>query len=274
MDGRKQSGNKSAVWRIILDMRFALILVLLCLFFASCSAQKTEGPKPAAKGAAGKPVVLVELFTSEGCSSCPPADEALTYLSKLEMADVEIVTLAFHVDYWDGPAWRDRFSSHSYTERQEEYAKRLKIDSTYTPQMVVDGQREFVGSDLRKATAAFAEEVKVQKGSVTAVLAKEKVKISVSGLPDHEKATVYLAIAEDGLFSKVSGGENAGNQLEHTSVARQLTAIGTIEGGAGKADFSTDIKLDQEWKPENLNYIVIVQEDKSRKVIAVGKAAK
>lgn len=256
-------------------MRSGLILFALCVFFTSCSAQKAETPKPLNLDKnAPKPVVLVELFTSEGCSSCPPADKALTYLSKQEITDVEIVTLALHVDYWDGPDWRDKFSSRSYTERQEEYERILKAGSTYTPQMVVDGQTEFVGSDLRKATAALAEAVKVEKGRVAAAIDKNKLTIGVSGLPGHEKATVYLAISEDGLVSNVQGGENLGSRLEHTSVVRKLSEVGSIDAGASRSDLSAEVKLDPEWKAENLNYVVFVQEDKSRKIIAVGKAAR
>jgi hypothetical protein len=251
------------------------VLIVVCLFFASCSAQKGEQAEPASPQINGvKPIVLVELFTSEGCSSCPPADQALAYLAMQELADVELVTLALHVDYWDSRAWRDKFSSHAYTERQQEYARRFRIGSTYTPQMVVDGQTEFVGSDLRKATAAIGQVVKAQKGRIEAVFDGRNLSIKITDLPQHDKASVYIAVTESELVSDVKGGENDGRRIEHSSVVRSLTQVGSIDAKNGSSDLTTDVKIDPAWKTGNLKIIVFVQEDKSRKIIAVGKAAK
>jgi hypothetical protein len=256
-------------------MKIATLAFVLCGFFSSCSAQKAENTGPDGLVKTGvKPVVLVELFTSEGCSSCPPADKALAFLAKQELPDAEIVTLALHVDYWDSPAWRDKFSSHAYSGRQEEYSRRFKLGSNYTPQMVVDGQTEFVGSDLRKATEAIGQALKAKKGRIDVVSDKGKLSIKVADLPGHEKASVFVAISEDGLVSNVGGGENDGSRLEHWSVVRKLTEAGKIEAGAESSNLGADLKLDQDWKMENLNFVVFVQEDKSRKIIAVGKAVR
>src|SRR5205807_1864042 len=113
--------------------------------------------KPA-PGPAQRKAVIVELFTSEGCSSCPPADELLGRIGGQESLNgATIIPLGFHVDYWNSLGWQDRFSSHAYTERQEQYVRKFKLEGPYTPQMVVDGASEFVGNSSLRAQAALAE---------------------------------------------------------------------------------------------------------------------
>src|SRR5215212_735890 len=131
-----------------------VFLVLLGVQFLGCSASVDNEPQLSSQPAAtqtdprSRPAVLVELFTSEGCSSCPPADRNLAFLENQQpVTKAEIVTLAFHVDYWDRLGWKDRFSSPLFSRRQEDYAQAFKLDSNYTPQMIVDGKTEFVGFD-------------------------------------------------------------------------------------------------------------------------------
>jgi len=117
--------------------------------------------------------VLVELFTSEGCSSCPPADKLLARLQRQQpAAGALIIPLSEHVDYWDGASWRDPFSSPAFTARQGAYVRALRAQDTYTPEMVVDGQAEFVGSD---------EDAALNSISAAAEVRKAKVEVSVSG---------------------------------------------------------------------------------------------
>ncbi len=112
-----------------------------------------------------KSPVLVELFTSEGCSSCPPADRVLAQLeTEQPNKNAEIITLALHVDYWDNLGWKDKFSSALYSQRQSVYGQALKLNQVYTPQMVVDGQKQFVGSNLSEANKAITESAKIRKG--------------------------------------------------------------------------------------------------------------
>ncbi len=136
--------------------------------------------------------VLVELFTSEGCSSCPPADRVLAQLEKERTtADAEIITLALHVDYWNYLGWKDEFSSSVYSQRQNGYAEKFNLDSIYTPQMVVDGQNQFVGSNLGTAQKAISEAAKSQKANIeissVADLKNPKLKVNISDLPAHDK---------------------------------------------------------------------------------------
>src|SRR5215510_8058277 len=189
----------------------AFLLLLFCTaFFGSCawetSATPTSVPVDTKSEPAQKQPVLVELFTSEGCSSCPPADRALAVLEKQQPVNgVDVITLEFHVDYWDGPGWKDPFSSASFTQRQEQYAVAFKLDSDYTPQMVVDGQAEFVGSDAGKAAKTIEKLASESKGTLKANMGPESVEVVIKDVADNSSATVYLATVEDDLTSNVSG---------------------------------------------------------------------
>lgn len=219
-----------------------------------------------------KNAVLVELFTSQGCLSCPPADRVLTRLEKEQPnGDAEIITLSLHVDYWDSLGWKDEFSSAMFSRRQDIYGHKFRISSIYTPQMVVDGQTQFVGSKIEEAVKAVTENAKNKKAAIELSLTENNLKVKISEVPPHENATVFLAVAEDNLASKVSRGENSGKKLEHTSVVRELKSIGMLL--PAQNDFSADaaVQLQPVWKRENLKFVVFVQENQSRKILGVGK---
>lgn len=252
------------------------ILFLICLLFASCSMQKVESQKlseiPKSENQNQKSFVLVELFTSEGCSSCPPADKNLAFIEQEQpYMQAEVVTLAFHVDYWDYIGWKDEFASPLFTKRQEIYSQKLKLDSTYTPQMIVDGKTQFVGSDAGKAANAIVLAAKEQKAKVEIFPGKDKLKINISDVPKHENATVYLAISENNLASNVKRGENSGRKLEHSSVVRELKALGSISAEQNSFENESVIQLNKEWKKENVKFVVFVQENESRKIIGVSR---
>ncbi|MCY7375608.1 MAG: DUF1223 domain-containing protein [Pyrinomonadaceae bacterium] len=223
---------------------------------------KTDKKKP----------VLVELFTSEGCSSCPPADVNLSRIEKEQpVADVEVITLSLHVDYWNSLGWKDEFSSPIYSRRQQIYSQALKLDSNYTPQMIVDGRTEFVGSNEEKTNKAIAEAAKNQKATVEILQDADKFKIKLSDIPTHETATVFLAVAEDNLASNVRRGENSGRRLAHTSVVRELISLGTLTAEQKTLEVETALQIQSNWKRENLKIVVFVQENVSRKVLGVNQ---
>lgn len=216
--------------------------------------------------------VLIELFTSEGCSSCPPADVNLSRIEKEQpVAGAEVITLSLHVDYWNSLGWKDEFSSPLYSRRQQLYSQALKLDSNYTPQMVVDGRTEFVGSNEDRANKAIAEAAKNPKATVEITQDAEKVKIKLSDIPTHENATVFLAVTEDNLASNVRGGENSGRRLNHTSVVRELTSLGMLSAAQKSLDMETALQIQPNWKRENLKIVVFVQENASRKVLGVNR---
>lgn len=177
--------------------------------------------------------VLVELFTSEGCSDCPPAD---ALLGKLDSP--QVIVLSEHVDYWNRTGWTDPFSSAQFSQRQNEYAARFRIDSIYTPQMVVDGSAQFVGSDSSRAREAIAAAAKQPKTEVSVSVMGSKTNVRVG---EHNGAVlVYLAVAQDKATSNVRAGENRGRELHHVAVVRSLTQIASLKPGQ---TFEQDIEI-------------------------------
>ncbi|MGD9628924.1 MAG: DUF1223 domain-containing protein [Pyrinomonadaceae bacterium] len=232
----------------------------------------TELAQPRSYDGERRPV-LVELFTSEGCSSCPPADRQLTFLQeKQPVAGAEVVSLAFHVDYWDRLGWKDRYSSRSFSDRQNAYTIAKGLDSNYTPQMIVDGETQFVGSNGQKATEAVMAAAGSAKGTIRLNASDANIEISIDELPSHEAATVLLAVAEDGLETDVLSGENGGQRLLHTGVVRSLTTIGRV--AAGEAAFKASIPFPEVAgiKAGKTRFVVFVQEVGRMRVLAVGTA--
>lgn len=178
----------------------------------------------------GEPI-LVELFTSEGCSSCPPADALLTRISGKRLPSGRpIVTISEHVTYWNRTAWMDPFSSDIVTQRQEDYVDRLHVDSgVYTPEMVVNGVTQFVGSDERALDNALknADGVKsgvtIRFGAVTQEKGSADVQFVMSGdVKRAKRIDVYAFVTDDEDQVHVGGGENADRVLTHVSVARSM----------------------------------------------------
>jgi hypothetical protein len=254
------------------------VVILLSIVLGSCALQAVDGGQnvvtgssPIADGGERHPI-LVELFTSEGCSSCPPADRNLTFLENQQpVAQAEIITLAFHVDYWDRLGWKDRFSSAQFSERQGDYTNAFKLDSNYTPQMIVDGSSEFVGSDSGKAAKEIRNAIGTAKASIELDTDANHVKMKIANAPKHSDATVYAAIAEDGISSRVERGENSGKTLEHVSVVRELKTVGTLTADKNEAELSSDFRIGSDWKRENLKVVVFIQENESKKVLGVGR---
>ncbi len=174
--------------------------------------------------------VLVELFTSEGCSSCPPADEFLRTLDAAQpVAGVRLIVLGEHVDYWDDQGWRDIYSDHNFTVRQDNYVNRMGLKSSYTPQIVVDGSAECSGNDPKRAIDAIEKaraqsKVSLQISSATVANGKLSAHIESDTLPAN--AEVFVALALDHAESQVLRGENSGHHLEHVAVARNFVKVG------------------------------------------------
>ena len=183
--------------------------------------------------------VLVELFTSEGCSDCPPADRLLEQLDQAQpVPGAQVIVLSEHVDYWDRQGWKDPFSAHFFSERQEEYARRLRLEGPYTPQMVVDGVTEFVGSNGRRALAAIGAASRSPKSRVRLEhLSGAAVRVEVDALPGHASG-VYLAVVQKTGASEVLRGENRGRSLHHVSIVRRIEALGKT---SSRAPFVKDI---------------------------------
>ncbi len=231
---------------------------------------------------ASRQAVLVELFTSEGCSSCPPADRLLADLARTQpIAGTEIVILSEHVDYWNRLGWTDPFSSADFSRRQSDYAGVFGSHRVYTPQMVVDGQFEFVGSDARQARRAMEKAAGRPKGAMAVAFSHKAgessaaLDVNVTNLPQPlaGPVNVWLAVAEDDLETSVVRGENAGKRLKHAAVVRRLEKIGEIKAGsAAPLSWSRDVRLDPIWKTSNLRAVVFLQERDSRRIVGVAAA--
>lgn len=245
--------------------------LVVCLMFLGCDVQPVESKafsQKSSKPDNQKSKVLVELFTSEGCSSCPPADRALAFLQKEQPnSEAEIITLAFHVNYWDNLGWRDKFSSQKFTERQQFYARIFNLSSIYTPQMVIDGSSEAVGSNLGKVQQKITEALKSAKANLKISILENKVAVNITEIPPHRNSTVFMAIAENNLISSVTAGENSGNNLEHISVVRELKVIGTLKKNDSTFEKITDFSLSPIWKIENLKIIFFVQDNENGKIL-------
>ncbi len=231
-----------------------------------------ETAQPESLPSTAKSPVLIELFTSEGCSSCPPADKNLIYLNdKQPFPQAEVITLALHVDYWNRLGWTDVFSSPQYSERQGFYAEKFKHDGVYTPQMVVDGQKEFVGGSLDEARKAISAAAESPKANVELSAADGKLRVKISALPNHSLADVFVAVAEDNLSTNVRNGENGGRTLPHTSVVRELKTIGKVAAEKDSFESETPFQLQSSWKKQNLKFVVFVQNEQTGQIIGAGQ---
>jgi hypothetical protein len=217
--------------------------------------------------------ILVELFTSEGCSDCPPADAVLQKLIETQpVGGAEIIGLGQHVDYWDRQGWKDRFSSAALTNRQQIYATRFRNESIYTPQIVVDGRLELVGSDAAAARRAIERSLSTLHGAVriavdTMTADRMGVSVRASDLPAPgrgDRADIVVAVTEDELRSDVKRGENHGRVLTHAAVVRYMATIG--EAGASPAQ--ANIPLAADWQRDRLKVVAFVQELHGRGILA------
>jgi hypothetical protein len=244
---------------------------VLAIFLATGVCLTLLLAKTPQTGEPGKAVV-VELFTSEGCSSCPPADELLGHLRQdLAGKNIQVIPLGFHVDYWNSLGWKDRFSSADYSRRQEQYTQSLRVDGPYTPEMVVDGAVEFVGNDAGHAQRSIREAAsQPEVATVKISSAADQLAVQVKAQGSAKDAQVVLAITEDNLTTQVGSGENGGRTLHHAAVVRELRQLGRLHEGSFEANVA--LKLDKDWKRNDLRAVIFVQEGGTGK-IAPGKIA-
>jgi hypothetical protein len=263
-------------------LAFPIVVVVAAAFLALVPLRylriASADPRPIGDATPRTPV-LVELFTSEGCSDCPPADALLEKLDRSQpVRNAQLVVLSEHVDYWNDIGWKDPYSSHEFSVRQGDYAHRFRLDGPYTPQMVVDGEAQFVGSDERRAIeaiegAAKAEKVPVSLSSIhlEGITLAVRVESGTLASPGSSgSAKVLVALADDSDQTNVSRGENAGRILTHVAVVRALTQVGTIDPGGA---FSRDVKVSTEnANARHLRVVAIVQEMATGRILGVGSA--
>lgn len=223
----------------------------------------------------GNRVALLELYTSEGCSSCPPADRFISSLKAAGISDKQLIPVAFHVTYWDYIGWKDRFAKKQHDERQRELAQKNKSTTVYTPQFVLAG-------DDYRSYATFSEDVNrlvAERATVELVLTAHdlpdkrgadrlqlnlKTDISASEVKD---VGYYLAVVEDNLASQVSDGENEGEQLHHDYVVRQFLGPFFQSKPENQMNREQTIVLAPEWKREDLSFVAFAENPHTGEVL-------
>lgn len=233
----------------------------------------TAGARQAPRAPASSPVVVAELFTSEGCSSCPPADAVLRDLADGSLTPgIQVIALGEHVDYWDHEGWRDPFSSALFSVRQTAYDTRVfHANTIYTPQLIIDGQTQLIGSERAKVRAAVAAAARQPKVPL-AVRARRSVDgstidVTVVGSAAEGPNDLVLAVTEDRLVTEVKTGENGGRVLSHTGVVRLLRSA-RVESGALSRELA--VRFDRRWNPVHLSVVALLQDRASWRVIGAG----
>lgn len=232
----------------------------------------------------GRVPVVVELFTSEGCSSCPPADEVLAKLARMQnISNARVIVLGEHVDYWNNLGWVDPFSSPQFRARQNDYAQAFKVDSVYTPQMVVNGRAEFTGDDMNRAVSEIGRAAAQPSATVTlkatrsatdqelfdlAVNIRDLPSINIRGKRGVAPVDVFLAVTEDNLVTEVQRGENAGHSLRHAAVVRSFGVIGNMDPREkSEVSLRPTLKIPGNWKRKDLHAVVFVQDRSTRRIL-------
>jgi hypothetical protein len=247
----------------------SLLKPAICMFAAllmigfTVSGNSGQSTETSSKGL---PCILVELFTSEGCSTCPPADLVLEQMDKQPIPGAQLIVLSEHVDYWDHDGWKDPYSSSSSTDRQNEYVHAFGLKTAYTPQIFVDGSSEMHLNDPGQVEQVFQKALSAPKTAVriasltvdteTSTVVRGRIKV---GENSEKKANVYVVIALDHVESQVMRGENGGKHLTHVAVVQELKKIAKLEKG-NSLDQEFELKLKPGTDPANVRIIAFVQE--------------
>lgn len=240
-----------------------------CAFLLAAALLMTEIPilhsRQAAQSAGSAPrIVLVELFTSEGCSSCPPADTLLRQLNGTRTSAGELVVgISEHVTYWNSLGWSDPFSSSTYTDRQNAYGTRFGLDSVYTPQMVVNGTEQFVGSDQAGLTRAIERQSQQRDPVALRILSTHEngstlsVSFSASGEVPPRGAEIIAVLADDADRSNVPRGENSGRTLAHVSVAKSLVRVAALSAANNQKEQTVQMTLPPSFKDSRGHHLIL-----------------
>jgi len=243
-------------------MKWILISAVFATIIGFAFIHKTKTEKKITSPAGSyKSFALLELFTSEGCSSCPSADRLLPELATI---DSNIITLSFHVDYWNDLGWEDKFSSSEFTNRQREYGQQLHLESIYTPQLIINGKYELVGSNRSTAEAdikaALKEKAALQLKFDEVKRDGEKLKIGCGIGGELKDQNIFIALVQKHAETNVRAGENRGSKLSHTNVVRSLTK----KTARQKMDF--EISFPKDLADDNWQLVLFSQDKNDLKV--------
>lgn len=237
------------------------LIIITALACANSSSQKNTTINKAENGFA-----VVELFTSEGCSSCPPADNAVAKL--LKEHDNNVYVLGYHVDYWDNLGWKDAFSNAAYTKRQRDYATIFKLGSVYTPQVIINGEEQFVGSDEKKLNASVNKDLQQASQQILSLTAKANNNaINIDYKTNSINNNLNIALVQLSAETQVQRGENHGATLHHVNIVRDLRTI-YLKNNSG----NIAINLPEGLSAKDCEVIAFIQNTNNLKVITAAKA--
>ena len=253
-------------------LSIAITLVIACIAFGSDKTVARVPAKLSQQAEEFQPVALIELFTSQGCSSCPSADYLLMQtINAAKKEGRNIFALSFHVDYWNRLGWTDPFSTKEYSQRQNEYASELNLNSVYTPQMIVNGTSEFVGSDSKKLEAALNKSLNENPAAAFKALsaslqynAAPKVKFALDG--NFADCKINFALVSINETTSVNRGENDGLILTNQHVVRQFISI------AATAEGEVSFKNRPIPSAGNMAIVAYIQHNGDLKIIGAAKA--
>ena len=245
-------------------MKIASVLITLAFTTTSFSCTDSSAKKSVNNMVSG--FAVVELFTSEGCSSCPPADIAVAKLLKEHSSNVYV--LGYHVDYWDKYGWKDIFSNHAYTQRQGEYAKTFKLSSVYTPQIIVNGTEQFVGSNKGKLNAVINKDLQEASNTKLNIDAKSTCgkTVAVNYSSNADNADLKIALIQLNAENKIQRGENSGATLHHVNVVRDIKTITATANG------NIELAIPPGLSPKDCGIIAFVQDTADNKIMAATEA--
>lgn len=253
----------------ILFYTFLLISISISWLFVSFSSKEiahSEKVNLTLKQSSKRAVVL-ELFTSQGCSSCPPADRLMGSFAMRK----NVIPLSFHVDYWNHLGWKDPFCSKEYTRRQYNYASVLNA-SVYTPQLIINGQKEVIGSDSEKISTEINNLLESQQDASLTISQAEPIngkihiRFSVSGKTDN--TLLQIALIEKEVTTKITAGENGGVTLTNFNVVENFKTINAVKNGENEAsiDFPNAVNL------KNMGIVIFIQQKKNNRITAADQA--
>jgi hypothetical protein len=263
-----QRGTRSGLW--------ALGLALACALALGTGCRESRADEVAQAKPMGENLVVLELFTSQGCSSCPSADDVLMDMGKDPAYQGKILPLSFHVDYWNYLGWKDPFSSPLWSQRQQAYGKAFQSNRIYTPQLVIAGREHVVGSRRGKVLSATqAASQRQATGDASAQVTWDegalKVDVSASLRPGASDAEVWVVVFERGLGNKVTRGENTGRTLHHHNVVRKMRKAFALKAGASDKKTVT-LQAEPGWKQDKVGVAVLVQDPSNMAILAAAQA--
>jgi hypothetical protein len=241
-----------------------VIIVAVAAFTAAFYSTSTDRKNNSDHLSSGNSFAVLELFTSEGCSSCPPADRLLPELVKISP---NIIPLSFHVDYWDRLGWKDPFGDAAYSDRQRDYGERFHLDGVYTPQLVVNGEQELVGSDRQKAEQAIQnslhEQPKVSISINNLTKQNEKMSAEIELTGGLKNVVINFAVVQKHATTNVKAGENKGASLSHNNVVRSFIQE------AAQSKINIDLAFPKGLAEDNWQLIIYAQQKNDLKIIGV-----